>query len=76
MKSGDYIKAKELIQLQGFGFSNRDFIAKDEIVQIMWEIKKDEFLIRLTMSHDNKNPISIDRNILENKFEIYDKPIK
>lgn len=40
----------------------------------MWEIKKDEFLIKLTMHHDNKNPISIDRNVLENKFEICDKP--
>lgn len=28
MKSGDYIKAKELIQLQGFRYDNRDLLQK------------------------------------------------
>lgn len=75
MKSGDFVKAKELIQLQGFEFFNRDFIAKDEVVQIGGEIQKNQFRMITLINHYNDNPIVIDIYTLENKFEICENPI-
>jgi hypothetical protein len=75
MKAGNFVKAKELIQLQGFNFFNRDFIAKDEVIKIGGEVQANQFRIITTINHYNDNPIIIDKYTLENKFEICDKPI-
>jgi len=74
MKVGDFVKAKELIKLQGFGYFDMDFIAKDEIIKIGGEVQKNQFRVIPTVCHYNENPIVIDIYTLENKFKICDKP--
>lgn len=73
---GDYIKAKEFIQMVGYSGST-DSIVKDEIVLIIGETARDTFIVEHIQRDDIKHTLTskMTRDFLDDRFEICDRPL-